>query len=110
MYVLLRRPRGPAKGKRPFTAVGKVISQQNYNYHLRWYTQGPTLADVPGSVSERTFNHRDLAPVLSNVDITAVKKVLEGTMDLSVEGLVVDNILAKRECKTAWNIGHNWPN
>ena len=57
---------------------------------------------------ERTFNHRDLAPVLSNVDISAVKSVLEGSMDLSVQGLVVDYILAKCECKTALSIGHNW--
>jgi len=109
-YVLLCRPHGPAKGKQPFSAVGKVISQQKYNYHLCWHTQGPTLADVPGSVSKRTFNHRDLAPVSLNVDISAVKLVLEGTMELAVQGLVVDNILAKHQCKPPLNIVYNWPN
>jgi hypothetical protein len=75
-YVLVRRKRGPAKGRSKYVAVATIIKVHNYNYAVQWYTQGPSVLDIPNTVAKRLYHHTDLALIPPEVEISRLTNAL----------------------------------
>mgnify|MGYP000169674211 CR=1 FL=1 len=97
--VLVRRSAGPAKGRNLYQAVALISDVRDYNYRLKWLTQGPAVTkDVPGTESDRFWPHRHLAKLPRGVSLRAMSATLAMQTANSSEGSAINpqSMLAKR--------------